>query len=124
WSQEAGTLAQLNRVSIEYPMGGCGRSQDPPELPEGTYEVRDINADGLLELLVQTGCSGSGIAAGPQRSVQLIFAWDGIQYIETGYLPDMPRYRLHAAYDAVYALNQFDIEQALTLYNRVLTDES
>lgn len=122
WGTIFDTIFQLNRDPIEYPSDVCGASEVGREFPDGTVTVRDVNDDHLLDLIVQTGCSGS-ISAGPQRSQQLIFEWNGDEYLETGYNPDPPRYRLHEAYDALYALNQSDAVTALVLYDAVITDE-
>jgi hypothetical protein len=123
WDTGSRDLLQLNGVMIQYPSGICWDSDVDRPLTEGTAEVKDVDSDGILDLVVQTGCSGSGILSGPQRSHQLVFGWDGNQYVETQYQSDPPLYRLHAAYDGLYALNQSDEELALSLYESVLTDE-
>jgi hypothetical protein len=87
----------------------------------GSYKVAN-SANGYKVLIVRTGFSGSGVAAGPQRQFIITYAWNGKQFAEVDAVGDPSSSRLHVTYDALAALNHGAFKTATMLYNQVLNN--
>jgi hypothetical protein len=84
--------------------------------PSAGYEVIDN------QLLVHSGTIGS-VGAGPQRPYDITYAWDGSTLAVVDRQPTaLPEYGFQAIYDGLDALASGDYDNALGLFNRVLTD--
>jgi hypothetical protein len=83
----------------------------------------DTNGDGVRELYVAAGVQGS-IGAGPQRNSNLTYAWDGTSYVlaKTEYEPSDELYFAVVDGDEAYAAG--DLEKAMELYRKAITDTS
>jgi len=81
----------------------------------------DVDGDGIEELYVAAGQIGS-VGAGPQRDINLTYAWDGTQYVlvETEIEPSEALYFAVVDGDETYAIG--DIEKAVQLYNKAIND--
>jgi hypothetical protein len=87
----------------------------------GDYTFADSDGDGIHEIIVTSGVSGSS-GAGPQRRWQTTYAWDGINFTRWWSVPEQPRYGFEAAQDAAVAVNAGDLYTAASLYQRILSD--
>jgi hypothetical protein len=81
----------------------------------------DVEGDGIEELYVAAGQIGS-VGAGPQRDVNLTYAWDGLQYVlvETELEPSQFLYFAVVDGDEAYAAGDF--EMAIQLYDKAIND--
>jgi len=81
----------------------------------------DTNGDGVQKLYVEAGQIGS-IGAGPQRDINLTYAWDGTYYVlvETEIEPSESLYFAVVDGDEAYAVG--DLETAMQLYNKAIND--
>jgi len=81
----------------------------------------DVEGDGIEELYVAAGQIGS-IGAGPQRDANFTYAWDGTYYVlvETEIEPSEALYFAVVDGDEAYAIG--DIEKAVQLYNKAISD--
>lgn len=95
------------------------------DLPYPLVEIRDPDGDGVYDLEV----TGTGIAsaeAGPQRSMKRVWKYDPIdqRWQKSDEIPGESDYRIHMVHDADDAAREGDFEQALVLYQRVISDPS
>jgi hypothetical protein len=83
----------------------------------------DTNGDGVQELYVAAGTQGS-VGAGPQRSSNLTYAWDGTKYAlaKTEYEPSDWLYFAVVDGDAAYAAG--NVDAAIALYRKAIEDTS
>jgi hypothetical protein len=87
----------------------------------GDYEFTDPDGDGIFDVVITSGVSGSA-GAGPQRRWQTTYGWDGVNFTQRRNVPEAPRFAFEAAQDAAIALNAGDLQSAAILYQRILYD--
>lgn len=107
WDTARRTFDNLLDVSLN--------SAEPPE-------VRDTDADGVLELVVALTSRGTA-ATGPLRTGVLIYDWDGTGYTLSVRQLDPPRYKIQVIHAADDAFSRLQIEEAAALYELALSDE-
>jgi len=83
---------------------------------EGSFEFRDTDGDGSLELLASGGISGS-VGAGPQRPRTETWGWDGSLYTLRTTEPGPSPYLYHhiADADAVLAAGNYTLAEQMYL---------
>jgi hypothetical protein len=98
----------------------AGETQD---LPSPVIELADPQGDGIYQIAITSGGIGS-VGAGPQRSTVRLFEYDPTAKIwEAGDdIPAPSNYRIHVLHDADQAAAGGDPEEALQLYQRVISD--
>ena len=87
--------------------------------PYASVEAQD--RDGVQEIVVHGGAIGS-VGAGAQRTYDYIYAWDGEQYALSDKVLTSDEFVIHIVNDADAALDSGGYDEALTLYQRALTD--
>lgn len=99
----------------------AGRTDD---LPEARVAVQPTTEGGIADIIVTGGMVGS-VGAGPQRAETRTWKYDsasGSWVVAADELAPS-NFRIHAIQDADAALRNGDVEVALSLYTRVLTDK-
>jgi hypothetical protein len=96
---------------------------EPLELPAGQYQLVQTDADVPIEIQAQKGVIGS-IGAGPQRTEEQLWDWNGAQYVQVKSDLSPIEYRIHAIYEGDEAFNAGDYRQAIDWYSRAITDDS
>lgn len=95
----------------------------PLDLPGGTYRLVQRDSDPAFEIEAQSGVIGS-VGAGPQRTEQQVWKWNGAQYVKTVTQLSPVDYRIHAVYEGDDALAAGDYARAIDWYGRVITDDA
>jgi hypothetical protein len=93
------------------------------DLPYPRIEVRDPDGDGIFQLEV-TGTGIGSVGAGPQREITWAWTYDpgtGM-WDKTSESLGTSNYRIHILQDADTAARQGDYQNALVLYQRVVSD--
>lgn len=90
--------------------------------PDGKIDFRDLNGDGIKELVVTDGIPiGTVFHDGlPWRIETRVYQWNGSQFIFTRRSFSPPQYRFQAAQDADRAVLAGDYAAALDLYQEVI----
>ena len=96
---------------------------DRLQMPYPTYTFVDLDGDPALEIQAVSGQIASA-GAGPQRTVTETWDWNGLQYVKAGESVSPPEYRIHAVHDADVLLLSGDLAGAISLYSRVINDET
>lgn len=96
--------------------GGFGMSYS-------TIQLEDRTGDGLPDLLVHGGLLGSS-GAGPRRQETAVYAWTNPGIGQVALELDPAVFRVHVLYEANEAFDRFDDETAVSLYLRVINDET
>lgn len=91
-------------------------SPDPPE-------VRDVDDDGVLELVVRQTSRGT-TTTGPLRTGVLIYDWDGVAYARSITQLDPPRFRIQVVHEADRQLIRREVRAAIDLYELALRDSN
>lgn len=95
------------------------------DLPYPDVRITDPDEDGVYQLEV-TGAGFGSVGAGPQRSETIIWKYNADtrqwEMAETALGPS--NFRIHTLHDADAAAQRGDLEAALVLYERVVTDTS
>jgi hypothetical protein len=96
---------------------------DTADLPYPTVYLSPTDQEGLFDLQVSGSGFGS-VGAGPQRNVTRIWSFnEGLQLWQiSDFYQEPSNYRIHILHDAAAAAERGDYQQALMLYNRVLSD--
>jgi len=81
----------------------------------------DVEGDGIEELYVAAGQIGS-VGAGPQRDINLTYAWDGAQYVSVKTEFEPSEFLYFAVVDGDEAYAAGDLEKAAQLYNKAIND--
>lgn len=95
----------------------------PLELPGGTYRLVQRDQDPATEIEAQSGVIGS-VGAGPQRTEQQIWKWNGTQYVKAATELSAVEYRIHAIYEGDDAFMAGDYAKAIDWYSRAITDDA
>ncbi len=95
------------------------------DLPYPDVRVEDTDGDGVYELAVVAGGIGS-VGAGPQRDITRRWSLDPAKgrWISQEDTLGVSNFRIHILHDAETAARAGAFEQALALYQRVVTDNS
>ncbi len=88
--------------------------------PDGRFSIQDLDADGILEIMIQGGGISTDVSAGPPRSSTTVWDWNGLNYVRALTQLDPPLYRIHVIHDADRALEQGDGDEAIRLYREAL----
>lgn len=96
---------------------------EPLESPSAQYRLVQADGDAPIEIEAQKGVIGS-IGAGPQRTEQQLWDWNGAQYVKTKSDLSPVEYRIHAIYEADDAFAAGDYQKAIDWYSRVITDDN
>ncbi|MBN1963020.1 MAG: hypothetical protein JW910_00135, partial [Anaerolineae bacterium] len=88
--------------------------------PDGTFAIRDLDGDGVLEIEISRRGISTDPALGPPRSSTTIWDWNGLNYVRATTQLDPPVYRIHLIHDADRAFEAGDYGGALTLYRESL----
>jgi hypothetical protein len=93
------------------------------ELPYPQVEIADPDADGIFDILVTATGAGS-VGAGPPREITYTWSFRALSgyWEELSVIRQPPVFRIHAVFDADEAAFRGDYEEALTLYERVISD--
>jgi hypothetical protein len=83
--------------------------------------IRDIDGDGLLELLVHGGTIGS-VGGGIIRPRTEVWGWDGTAVTLAETILDPTQYRHHILYEANNRMAAGDLDGALALYESAIND--
>jgi hypothetical protein len=89
---------------------GAGLASAVPLVPQ------DIDNDRISELVVRLTDDGSA-RTGPLRTGQIVYDWDGAQYVRSYTEYDPPRFRIQMVFDADAAFAQGRTRDAITLYD-------
>lgn len=89
-----------------------------------SWEVRDIDGNGTLEFVIHHGISVRHPQYGPWRAEMTTFIWNGNRFVwyRTEFEP--PRYRFQAVQDADVAVLEGRYDEALQLYEQVISSDS
>ena len=93
------------------------------DLPYPNIDVRDTDGDGIFQLEV-TGTGIGSVGAGPQREITWVWTYDpgtGM-WDKASESLGTSNYRIHILQDADTAARQGDYQNALVLYQRVVSD--
>ena len=108
WRADAGRIVSLMNAALA-----------TTNLPSAT----DIDNDRVLEIVVRLTDEGDA-DSGPLRTGVNIYDWNGTAYVLSIVQLDPPRFLIQVVQEADRALNRMDAEQAISLYNLSLTDNS
>jgi len=91
-----------------------------PSIFNGDVDLRDVDADGRLELVLSGGWSPR---YGPGRNQTDIWGWDNgsLVFLRTEYAAS--EFRIHAVYDADASYLAKEYDEALALYQRAIFDD-
>lgn len=92
-------------------------------VPYADTRIEDVDADGLLELLVHGGTLGSA-GAGIVRPHTEVWGWDGAAVTRTDIILDPTAYRHHILYEANDLMASGDLARAMPLYEAVINDNA
>ncbi|HET7089322.1 MAG TPA: hypothetical protein VFL17_11765, partial [Anaerolineae bacterium] len=96
---------------------------DRLQMPYPTYTFVDLDGDPALEVQAVSGQIASA-GAGPQRTATETWDWNGSQYVKVAGSISSPEYRIHVVHDADDLLLSGDVAGAISLYSRVITDDT
>jgi hypothetical protein len=96
---------------------------DPISEPSAEVTLVDLDENGIVEIVVDTGYIGS-VGAGVQRAFRDVYAWDGEAYVRASREVISPQHPIHLINDADALAAEGDYEEAITLYTRSYQDES
>jgi hypothetical protein len=98
---------------------------DTSDLPYPTIYLSPTERDGVYDLQV-TGSGFGSVGAGPQRNVS--WTWFYNEEVRlwqvSGFQREPSSYRIHVLHDAAQAAKNGEYQQALILYNRVISDST
>jgi hypothetical protein len=89
--------------------------------PYGELEIKDVDGDGVGEIVQHVGMIGSA-GAGVQRTFDETYAWNGTQYALKTRVVTSPQYPIHYLNDADNAMDKGDYGAAIPLYQKVIDD--
>lgn len=92
---------------------------DPTVPSLESVRVEDVDGDGLPDIVLRGGALTTP-GAGPQRSSQRIFSWNGLTFSDRE-IVDPPAYLFHAIVDADAAFAAADYQRARSLYDAAAT---
>ena len=95
----------------------------PLELPGGTYRLVQRDQDPAFEIEAQGSVIGS-VGAGPQRTEQQVWKWNGTQYVKAAAELSPVEYRIHAIYEGDDVFSAGDYAKAIDWYSRAITDDT
>lgn len=90
-------------------------------VPAGRMDIKDVDGDGMSEIILHVGGLGSA-GAGPQRSYDETWAWNGTAYALKTRVVTSQQYPIHYLNDADTAVAKGDVASALPLYQHVIDD--
>ena len=91
--------------------------------PSGELEIKDVDGDGVTEIVQHVGGIGSA-GAGAQRMFDEIYGWDGAQYALKTKVVTSPQFPIHTLNDADEATKNGNYAQAIALYQQVIDDQA
>jgi hypothetical protein len=109
WSADASTFVSL--------------MAEPVGEPSAEVSLADLDGNGIIEMVVDTGYIGS-VGAGVQRTFRDVYAWDGEAYVRASREVTSTQHPIHLINDADALLVQGHYEDAIALYLRSYTDDS
>ncbi|MEJ2149266.1 MAG: VCBS repeat-containing protein [Chloroflexota bacterium] len=109
WSEDASTFVSL--------------LARPVSEPSAEVSLADLDGNGIIEVVVDTGYIGS-VGAGVQRTFRDVYAWDGEAYVRASREVTSSQHPIHLINDADALLVEGRYEEAITLYLRSYTDDS
>ena len=92
-------------------------------VPAGRLDIQDVDGDGLSEIILHVGGAGSA-GAGPQRTYDETWAWNGAAYALRTRVVTSQEYPIHYLNDADAAVAKGDVASAIPLYEHVIDDPS
>jgi hypothetical protein len=95
------------------------------DLPTPTVELRMSPTSGPVEIAI-TANGILSVGAGPFRPITRIWTWDETThtFVPTEEFQHPPTFRIHVLHDADKAAELGDFDTAITLYNRVVEDDT
>jgi tetratricopeptide (TPR) repeat protein len=96
---------------------------DPISEPSAEVTLVDLDENGIIEVVVDTGYIGS-VGAGVQRTFRDVYAWDSEAYVRASREVTSPQHPIHLVNDADALAAQGNYEEAITLYLRSYTDDT
>jgi hypothetical protein len=94
---------------------------EPINQPYSEFTIADQTGDGLPDIVVDGGGIGSA-GAGPQRTYQYIYAWNGLQFALVEQILTSNQHPIHLINDADDLLIAGDYAGAKALYEQSYTD--
>jgi hypothetical protein len=91
--------------------------------PYPSFQLEQRDDDDVTEIVVQGGAIGSA-GAGPQRSFEYLYDWNGSAYVVDDIKQTSPSHPIHVVMDADELLLKGELERALEEYERSYTDDS
>jgi len=115
----------LSWNGIEFINRLADRTDRTDDLPNPRGEISDPDGDGIYDFVVQSG-GISSVGAGPQRGKIRVWTYDSAQgvWMFASDTPGESNFRLHILHDADVAATRGDYDTALTLYDRVVNDDT
>lgn len=93
------------------------------QVDTGDGEIRDLDGDGTLELILAQSASFPYPDLGPERARTDIWGWTGQVFERTRQEYTEPVFRIHAIWDGDDATRYGDYEAALAFYQQAVFDE-
>jgi hypothetical protein len=91
----------------------------------GDLKYGDVDQDGVIEYIANIGIpTGETYSLGiPWRNETQIYKWNGKQFIYNKSIFSTPEYRFQAVQDGDRAMNEGDLDKALTFYQMAISND-
>lgn len=92
-------------------------------VPSGKIEIKDVDGDGVSEIVLHVGFQGSA-GAGAQRSFDETYGWNGASYALKARVVTSPQFPIHFLNDADDFARKANYSAAIPLYQHVIDDQN